>query len=111
MGILPRKALRHSHPWQAYLDYGVTGAALGLRPRRTGDRFCPQGLGPKPTTVNRFMINAKIPRAWRDLIPLLVSATQVLWVAGWRIDERAKVTDTTTRVLSLVFETASNSGA
>jgi len=113
---LDEEALRHAHPWQAYLDYDVTGSRLCLRPRRTGDRFCPQGLGTKPTTVNNFMINAKIPRAWRDMIPLLVRSPephrravekapiQVLWVAGWRIDERAKVTATTKRVLCLVFK-------
>jgi tRNA(Ile)-lysidine synthase len=106
-----RKALQHSDPWQAYLDYDVTGSELRLRPRRTGDRFCPQGLGQKPTTVNSFMTNAKIPRVWRDSIPLLASPAQILWVAGWRIDERAKVTETTERVLCLAFEKGSKSGA
>jgi len=100
---LSEEVLRRTQPWQAYLDYDVTGSELYLRPRRTGDRFWPQGLGDKPTTVHNFMINAKVPRAWRDRIPLLVSPQQVLWVAGWRIDERAKVTNTTKRVLSLVF--------
>nr|MBC7244065.1 tRNA lysidine(34) synthetase TilS [Chloroflexota bacterium] len=100
---LRAKTLHQAQPWQAYLDYDVTGDELYLRPRRTGDRFWPQGLGDKPTTVHNFMINAKVPRAWRDSIPLLVSPHQVLWVAGWRIDERAKVTEATTRVLALEF--------
>jgi tRNA(Ile)-lysidine synthase len=95
--------LRHAQPWQAYLDYAVSGSQLTLRPRRSGDRFWPQGLGDKPTTMNNFMTNAKIPRAWRDTIPLLVSPRQVLWLAGWRIDERAKVTEQTTQVLVLSF--------
>jgi tRNA(Ile)-lysidine synthase len=126
-GALDDRALRHANPWQAYLDCDVTGSKLHLRPRRTGDRFCPQGLGQKPTTVNSFMINAKIPHAWRDMIPLLVrsaepfdfaqdalgkeSLSQVLWVAGWRIDERAKVTEATRHILSLTFEKDSRSGA
>jgi tRNA(Ile)-lysidine synthase len=97
------QALRHAQPWQAYLDHDVTGGELRLRPRRPGDRFWPQGLGDKPTTVNGFMINAKIPRAWRDQIPLLASPDHILWIPGWRIDERAKVTEKTTRVLSLTF--------
>lgn len=95
--------LGHAQPWQAYLDYAVSGSQLTLRPRRSGDRFWPQGLGDKPTTMNNFMTNAKIPRAWRDTIPLLVSPRQVLWLAGWRIDERAKVTEQTTQVLVLSF--------
>lgn len=100
---LSEQTLQQAQPWQAYLDYDVTGEELYLRPRRTGDRFWPQGLGDKPTTVHNFMVNAKIPRAWRDRVPLLVSPHQVLWVAGWRIDERAKVTERTKRVLSLAF--------
>jgi tRNA(Ile)-lysidine synthase len=96
--------LRPASPWQAYLDYEVAGKNLSLRPRRTGDRFWPQGLGDKPTTVHNFMTNVKLPRAWRDAIPLLVSPSQVLWIAGWRIDERAKVTGATERVLVLAFE-------
>lgn len=100
---VPLAALRHAEPWLAYLDYAVTGSQLVVRPRRSGDRFWPQGLGDKPTTVNNFMTTAKIPRAWRDAIPLLVSPRQVLWLAGWRIDERAKVTEKTRQVLVLSF--------
>ena len=107
--MLPPAALRHAQPWQAYLDYAVSGSQLLMRPRRSGDRFWPQGLGDKPTTLNHFMTNAKIPRAWRDTIPLLVSPQQLLWLAGWRIDERGKVTDKTTQVLVLSFVQAGNS--
>jgi len=106
---LPLPALRHAQPWQAYLDFAVSGSQLTVRPRRSGDRFWPQGLGGKPTTMNNFMTNAKIPRAWRDTIPLLVSPRQVLWLAGWRIDERAKVTEKTTQVLVLSFVQADRS--
>jgi len=115
---LDREDLSHDNPWQAYLDSDIAGKVLCLRPRRAGDRFWPQGLGEKPTTVSNFMTNAKIPRAWRHRIPLLVrtpepilGATEgsrplILWLAGWRIDERAKVTDTTQRVLHLAFSKA-----
>lgn len=106
---LPPSALRHADPWTAYLDYAVAGSQLVLRPRRSGDRFWPQGLGDKPTTLNNFMTNAKIPRAWRDTLPVLVSPQQVLWLAGWRIDERAKVTERTTQVLVLSFVRADSS--
>ncbi len=101
---LDEQALRQADPWQAYLDLRVTGEELRLRTRRTGDRFRPQGLGGKSTTVHSFMINAKIPYAWRDRIPLLVSPSHVLWIAGWRIDEGAKVTNRTRQVLALAFE-------
>jgi tRNA(Ile)-lysidine synthase len=95
--------LRHRKRLQVLVDFDVTSAELSLRPRRRGDRFCPQGMDHKTTSVSSFMINTKIPRAWRDRVPLLTSQGNVWWIAGWRIDERAKVTEKTSRVLALSF--------
>jgi len=99
---------RHDTPWRAYLDFDVTGTQLHLRNRQLGDRFWPQGLGDRPAKLGSFMTNAKIPRAWRDRIPLLVSPQGILWLAGWRVDEQAKVTESTRRVLVIEFQKAQN---
>ena len=91
--------------WEAYLDAKDVGALPTLRPRHPGDRFCPLGLGGRGKRLNEFMINEKIPAAWRDYIPLLVNeAGQILWVCGWRPDERARVTQATEQVVWLCFE-------
>jgi tRNA(Ile)-lysidine synthase len=91
--------------WEAYLDAKDVGASPTLRPRRPGDRFCPLGLVGRGKRLNEFMINEKIPAAWRDYIPLLVNeAGQILWVCGWRPDERARVTQATEQVVWLRFE-------
>jgi tRNA(Ile)-lysidine synthase len=90
--------------WEAYLDADVVGSAAILRPRRPGDSFMPLGLGGHSQKVNEFMINEKIPAAWRNQIPLLVSANQILWVCGYRLDERARLRPTTQRILHLKFE-------
>jgi hypothetical protein len=50
------------------------------------------------------MINEKIPRAWRNHIPLLVSKGEIWWVCGYRPDERASIRHNTGRVLSIRFE-------
>jgi tRNA(Ile)-lysidine synthase len=55
-------------------------------------------------SLSDFLINTKVPAAWRDWVPLLVSGDdRILWVAGWRLDERARVTPETERVLHLRF--------
>jgi tRNA(Ile)-lysidine synthase len=54
--------------------------------------------------VGDIMINVRIPAAVRNRVPLLMSGEQVLWVCGWREDERAKITEATRRVLWLRFE-------
>jgi tRNA(Ile)-lysidine synthase len=33
-------------------------------------------------------VDAKIPRRRRDIVPLLCSGTEVLWIMGMRIDQR-----------------------
>ena len=50
------------------------------------------------------MIDAKIPNTWRGQIPIVCSEEQILWVVGWRLDERAKVNRATKQVLRLKFE-------
>ena len=87
----------------ACFDLAKTGRKLTVRPRRPGDRFQPLGLS-QPKKVNQFMIDGKIPRAWRQRIPIVSSPEHILWVVGWRIDERVKVTAETEKVLRLEFK-------
>jgi tRNA(Ile)-lysidine synthase len=87
----------------ASFDLNKVGKELILRRRRPGDRFRP--LGMKQTKkLQDFMVDSRIPRSWRDRVPLVCSSEQILWVVGWRIDDRAKVTENTKQVLRLQFE-------
>jgi tRNA(Ile)-lysidine synthase len=87
----------------AYFDLNKTGDKLVVRGRQPGDRFQPLGIS-QPKKLGEFMIDSKIPHAWRQRIPIVRSPEQILWVVGWRIDERVKVTDTTQKVLRLEFK-------
>ncbi|MFC1968489.1 tRNA lysidine(34) synthetase TilS [Chloroflexota bacterium] len=95
-GELPQLSLK------AYLDFDQAGSHLVVRTRRPGDRFQPLGMD-QPKKLQDFMVDAGIPRAWRDQVPLVCSPQHILWVVGWRIDERAKVRDATKQVLRLEF--------
>ncbi len=87
----------------AYLDLDKIGGKLTVRRRRPGDRFQPLGME-KPKMLGEFMIAAKIPRAWRQRVPIVCSPQHILWIVGWRIDDRVKVTPDTGRVLRLEFK-------
>ena len=87
----------------AHFDFDKVGGKVIVRCRQPGDRFQPLGMS-QPKKLNHFMIDSKIPQAWRGRIPIVCSPRQILWVAGWRIDERVKVTDATRRVLRLKME-------
>ena len=87
----------------AFFDLDLTGGELVVRSRRDGDRFQPLGMeGSKK--LQDFMVDAKIPRSWRDQVPLVCAGEWVIWVVGWRIDHRMRVTDFTQRTLRLEFE-------
>jgi tRNA(Ile)-lysidine synthase len=86
-----------------YLDRDKTGDKLLVRSRQSGDRFQPLGMS-QPKKLGEFMIDAKIPHAWRERIPLVCSPSHILWVVGWRLDERVKVTPSTKRILRLEFK-------
>jgi len=87
----------------ACFDFNKTGTQLLVRTRRPGDRFQPLGMG-ELKKLQDFMVDAKIPRLWRDYVPLVCSPEQILWVVGWRIDDRVKVAEATEEVLRLEFE-------
>jgi tRNA(Ile)-lysidine synthase len=101
--IINRKGMAEKDDFTAYLDLDKVGDRLLVRPRKRGDRFQPLGLA-QPKKLNEFMIDAKIPRAWRQRVPIVCSAEHIIWVVGWRIDERAKVSEKTKKVLRLKFE-------
>ncbi|MDO8716795.1 MAG: tRNA lysidine(34) synthetase TilS [Dehalococcoidales bacterium] len=101
---VPSEAIRDTdNRFVAYLDSAKTSKELTVRARRAGDWFLPLGMD-QPKKLGKFMIDARIPRAWRPRIPIVVSPRQVLWIVGWRIDERVKINEATKKVLRLEFE-------
>ncbi|MDD5082756.1 MAG: tRNA lysidine(34) synthetase TilS, partial [Dehalococcoidales bacterium] len=101
--IVERAESRGEDDFAASFDLDKTGDQLSVRPRQSGDRFQPLGMS-QSKTLGEFMIDAKIPAAWRERIPIICSLQQIIWVVGWRIDDRVKITEGTKRVLRLKFE-------
>lgn len=98
----------NTDPWRAYLDADAVGTEIVLRRRQPGDRFCPLGMQGRHKWVGEFLINETVPAQWRDRVPILVQPSgQIVWVCGWRIDDRVRVTDKTTRVMIVQFDPAS----
>ncbi|MEJ2739527.1 MAG: tRNA lysidine(34) synthetase TilS, partial [Dehalococcoidia bacterium] len=100
---ISERASCNENAFSAYFDLDKAGTALSIRPRKRGDRFQPLGMA-ETKKLQDFMVDARIPQSWRNTIPVLTSPAHILWVVGWRIDERAKVTDSTQNVLHITFE-------
>ncbi len=83
-----------------WFDYDTIKKGLLMRRRRPKDRICIDARG-NTQKLSDCMINAKIPAAKRDQIPILASKSRVLWIAGMRMAEDCRVTQSTRLVLEV----------
>ncbi|WP_413936167.1 tRNA lysidine(34) synthetase TilS [Nitrospira sp. BLG_1] len=84
---------------QILVDADRITHALTIRSWVPGDRFCPRGMGGHSKKLQDFFTDMKIPMARRDRVPLVVAPEGILWIVGYRQDERWVPTSLTTRCL------------
>jgi tRNA(Ile)-lysidine synthase len=82
------------------VDADAAGGALVLRSWQEGDRFEPLGAG-GGKKIGDFLTDVKAPAAARGRVMLVTADGRPVWLVGHRIDERAKITNRTERVLRL----------
>ena len=75
----------------ACLDAEKLEFPLKLRRWKEGDRFMPFGMR-QCQKLSDFFSNNKFSIPQKENIWLLVSGNNIVWVVGWRIDNRYKVT-------------------
>lgn len=85
----------------AQLDYEKTGADLKLRLWENGDTFQPIGMKGKTKKISDFLNDLKIPLHLKPQVRVAVANKQIVWVVGYRIDERFKVTEKTKNIIAL----------
>lgn len=86
-----------------FVDALAIRGALRVRCARPGDRFKPLGM-PGFKKLSDFFIDLKVPYHRRALIPLVECDCGLVWVCGYRLDDRFKVTDATQSLLHLQLE-------
>ncbi len=88
-------------PWCAYVDVR-DAQELQVRSREPGERFQPLGLGSHSVSLQDHMVNLKLPAQLRSNWPVVVENDQPIWLVGYHIDERVKVTDSTNQIVQLI---------
>jgi tRNA(Ile)-lysidine synthase len=90
---------------EVLLDASLLKLPLVVRPRAAGDHFYPAGFG-KKKKLQDFFVDEKVPRDLRDSVPVVLSGDDIVWVAGYRADDRFRVTEKTEKVLRLIISGA-----
>ncbi len=84
-----------------YFDAGMVDIkGLKVRHRKKGDSMVPFGIKGRKKLQDIF-VDAKVPRGVRDVIPLVFCGKELLWAAGVRRSDHAKVARVTKTILKL----------
>jgi len=90
-------------PRIAFFDRDALRFPVIIRNFRPGDRFTPLGMTGSQK-VKKYFINNKVPREARAECPILLCREEIIWIAGHRMSDTAKITSLTRNVLKVVFD-------
>ncbi|MFK2820898.1 tRNA lysidine(34) synthetase TilS [Flavobacteriaceae sp. LMIT009] len=86
-----------------YVDLDKLKFPLTVRKKREGDVFYPIGMKGKKK-VSKYFKDEKFSLIDKENALLMCSGDDIVWVIGYRADNRYKVTETTENILKISFE-------
>jgi tRNA(Ile)-lysidine synthase len=89
---------------QVVVDGDQLRGPLVVRAWRPGDWFCPAGMGGKRKKLQDFFVDQKVRRDERGRVPLVVAPAGIVWVVGYRGDERFRAGATAARPIALSWK-------
>jgi len=90
-------------PNTACLDYEKIQFPLTIRHWQHGDYFFPLGMN-QVKKLSDFFVDNKIPVTQKQQTWIMASGKKIVWIMGQRIDHRFRITEKTTRILRLAFQ-------
>ncbi|RFZ81782.1 tRNA lysidine(34) synthetase TilS [Mucilaginibacter terrenus] len=90
------------NPLAVSIDADKLSYPLTVRSWKQGDQFYPLGMRTRKK-LSDFFVSEKVPLHKKKDVPVLVNANgNIIWLGGYRLDNRYKVDDTTKKVT--IFE-------
>nr|MBI1228935.1 tRNA lysidine(34) synthetase TilS [Cytophagales bacterium] len=86
------------NPDNAMLDKNRLTFPLLVRNWKEGDKFIPLGMR-RFKKVSDFLIDLRVPNLYKKQVKVLCSGSDIVWLIGYRIDDRYKVSSTTGQVM------------
>lgn len=84
----------------AALDHALLQFPLKVRPWKEGDWFVPLGMNGKKK-ISDFLIDEKVPANLKSRVMVLTSDKSIVWIMGYRLDNRFKVTGKTEKIVEI----------
>lgn len=90
-------------PASASLDYSRLRFPLLWRRWKPGDAFVPLGMK-RSKKISDFLIDERVPINDKNRVTVLASGEEIVWLVGYRVDDRFKVGHETETVLAIQLE-------
>lgn len=101
--VMPKESESQEGWHHELLDMDKVVLPLYIRSREDGDRFVPLGMK-HSKKLKEFFIDEKVPKYERDRVPLIFDQEKLIWVVGYRLDDRVRCDDKSTRYLHITAE-------
>ncbi len=92
----------HLPPNIAFVDAEKVKFPLVMRHWKQGDSFVPLGMK-NHKKLSDFFIDSKVPLPLKSRIWLLTSNDEIVWIAGYRLDQRFALSGTSITILKITF--------
>ena len=94
---------RNKTSYEEAVDFDKISMPLTVRTRKSGDRFQPFGSSGLKK-IKDFFIDNKVPVMERDTVPIVTMNGEPIWIVGFRIDDRIRVSEETINLLVMKLE-------